>query len=148
MSDTVDDGLVQDLENRAEFAEARASELEAQCAAMREALVHALADFHHLETKHGAYTDCTGIAVKRATKALASDAGKAVLERLAKAERERDGFWKAAKYLEGARAQAFEEAAQVAEAQAYYPDTHTGMRQQWVKNQIAAAIRTKAKEGT
>lgn len=35
-----------------------------------------------------------------------------------------------------------EDAAKVAEAQPFYPDTHTGMRQQWVKDQIAAAIRS------
>jgi hypothetical protein len=35
--------------------------------------------------------------------------------------------------------------ARLAEAQPYYPDTHTGMRQQWVKDQIAAAIRARGK---
>lgn len=37
-----------------------------------------------------------------------------------------------------------EECAKVAEEQTYYPDTHTGTRQQWVKDQIAAAIRARA----
>jgi hypothetical protein len=35
------------------------------------------------------------------------------------------------------------ECARLAEAQPYYHDTHTGMRQQWVKTQIAAAIRAR-----
>ena len=39
------------------------------------------------------------------------------------------------------RAQVLEEAVQVAEEQVYYPDTNIGMRQQWVKDQIAAKIR-------
>ena len=34
-----------------------------------------------------------------------------------------------------------EEAAKVAESQPYYPDTNIGIRQQWVKDQIAARIR-------
>lgn len=34
-----------------------------------------------------------------------------------------------------------ERCALIAEAQPYYPDTHTGTRQQWVKEQIAAKIR-------
>ena len=29
----------------------------------------------------------------------------------------------------------------IVERQPYYPDTHTGMRQQWVKDQILAALR-------
>jgi hypothetical protein len=36
-----------------------------------------------------------------------------------------------------------EDCARLAEVQPYYPDTHTGMRQQWVKDQIAAAIRAR-----
>lgn len=47
--------------------------------------------------------------------------------------------------IAAARKQAAEEmrerAAKVAEAQPFFPDTHTGMRQQWVKDQIAASIR-------
>jgi hypothetical protein len=39
------------------------------------------------------------------------------------------------------RAAALEQAAQVAEEQPYYPDTNIGMRQQWVKDQIATKIR-------
>lgn len=34
-----------------------------------------------------------------------------------------------------------ERAAKVAEEQTYYPDTNIGMRQQWVKDQIATKIR-------
>lgn len=40
-----------------------------------------------------------------------------------------------------ARAEALEEAAQIAEAQPYYFDTHTGMRQQWVNDEIMRKIR-------
>ena len=36
-----------------------------------------------------------------------------------------------------------EACARLAEAQVFYPDTHTGMRQQWVKEKIAAAIRAR-----
>ena len=39
-------------------------------------------------------------------------------------------------------ADALEEAARVAEEQTYYPDTNIGMRQQWVKDQIAAKVRS------
>jgi uncharacterized protein YfaP (DUF2135 family) len=42
------------------------------------------------------------------------------------------------------RAKAMKEAEKVAEQQPYYPDTHTGMRQQWVKDQIARKIRALA----
>jgi hypothetical protein len=44
---------------------------------------------------------------------------------------------------ENARREEREACARLAEAQPYYPDTHTGMRQQWVKTQIAAAIRAR-----
>ena len=36
-----------------------------------------------------------------------------------------------------------EACATLAEAQSFFPDTHTGARQQWVKEQIAAAIRAR-----
>lgn len=42
-------------------------------------------------------------------------------------------------------AYAYEQAARIAERQEFYPDTKVGMRQQWVKDQIAAAIRERAK---
>jgi hypothetical protein len=35
----------------------------------------------------------------------------------------------------------------IVEAQPFYPDTHTGMRQQWVKDQIAAKIRARRGDG-
>jgi hypothetical protein len=44
---------------------------------------------------------------------------------------------------EAGRREEREACARLAEAQPYYPDTHTGMRQQWVKDQIAAAIRAR-----
>lgn len=44
---------------------------------------------------------------------------------------------------EAGRREEREACARLAEAQPYYPDTHTGMRQQWVKEQIAAAIRAR-----
>jgi len=37
-----------------------------------------------------------------------------------------------------------EEALRIVAAQPFYPDTHTGMRQQWVKTQIAEKIRALA----
>lgn len=37
---------------------------------------------------------------------------------------------------------AIEAAARVAEAQPFYPDTNVGMRQQWVKDEIARKVRS------
>jgi hypothetical protein len=37
-----------------------------------------------------------------------------------------------------------EACASIAESQPYYPDTHTGTRQQWVKDRIAEAIRARS----
>lgn len=45
--------------------------------------------------------------------------------------------------LERAIAMEREACAKLAEEQPYYPDTNVGMRQQWVKDQIAAKIRAR-----
>jgi hypothetical protein len=49
--------------------------------------------------------------------------------------------------LRAAWRKALEEAAQIARAQPYYPDTKVGMRQQWVKDQIEAGILDLADKG-
>jgi hypothetical protein len=43
--------------------------------------------------------------------------------------------------LESALAAAREAAIKIVQDQPYYPDTHTGMRQQWVKDQIIEKLR-------
>jgi LmbE family N-acetylglucosaminyl deacetylase len=60
---------------------------------------------------------------------------------LSEAERERD---KLRARLDTVRADTLEEAAVVAEEQPFYPDTHTGMRQGWVKTEIARKLRALA----
>ena len=45
-----------------------------------------------------------------------------------------------AAFVERIRAEERQRAAAIARNQPFYPDTHTGMRQQWVKEQIARAI--------
>lgn len=45
-----------------------------------------------------------------------------------------------AQAAEQTRAAALEEAARIVAEQPFYPDTHTGMRQQWVKDEIARKL--------
>lgn len=126
------------------YLERRIQELEAQCAAMREALeaISQMTDAEHDDDEHE--PDC-GVSIARA--ALAADAGKEMLERLERAETEGAG-WKAAMNVHAERAekaerernefearidsesaqaqedrwnQALEDAAKVAEAEPEYP---------------------------
>lgn len=70
--------------------------------------------------------------------------------RAAAAARPVDGGIRSPEYMSGFDAghdRALEDAANIADEQPYFPDTHTGKRQLWVKEQIAAKIRALKRGG-
>jgi hypothetical protein len=82
------DEATREIERRDEllaYADHRNAELEAQAAAMREALEHC----KHRPHEHNPGPEFTVTQCEVIDRALAPDAGKALLERLEKAERER-----------------------------------------------------------